>query len=244
MSETSPAGSKKAMSAIMAATIAFSLLSLYFNKRQVEIIRDRQNEIVRARVKKVLEERARQRKPLAESNPLNDAAAGFRLQILGKPEFKAQVINSLRLILQYDKTMFGEIKRYIYVIERADKTDFAVLDGAPTIMLTDNTAFKSVTWCAGEIARQLFHAERYFYREALKRRLAATPVSGGQPPALTAAQSVMLSDLKDAQTFENMEKDADVFQMRLLRAIGAPRYELDLIQQRKPFDYSLVNDGK
>ena len=231
------------MSAMTVVTIVCGCLSFYFSKRQVEFIRARERAAVRESVRKAIEEHRRLSRPAAEPNPYDDAAAGFRLKIDGKQEFRNQVTSALQLLLQYDKDVFLQVRQYIYVIKRAEKTDFGIIDGAPAIMLTDATAFRSPTWCAGAIGRQLFHAKRYFERESLRRYLAQAPVQGRAPDPRLAA-SPLLQDLKDARTFENMERTADIFQMELMRKVGAPRAELDLIQRRKPFDYSLVNDGK
>jgi hypothetical protein len=172
-----------------------------------------------------------------------DFVSGFKLKIIGKPDFEDQVMKALGLIWNGDNAAFRQIKKYVYVIRRAEKTDFAIENDAPTILLTDNTAFRSATWCAGAIGRQFFHTRRYVERERLKHEL-AVPSTPGKAYLDSIASNPILSDYHDAQSIERMEREADDFQLKLMRAVGAPSAELLLIEDRQPFDYSLVNDGK
>ena len=236
--------SKVLLAVCLVVTIGCSLVSMYYNNKTQEAEKAK----FQAASKRLIDDQIREKaanlaKATAVTSAAPDPAAGFRLQVLGKGEFSAQTMKAMQLIWQYDKPVFTELKQYVYVIREGDKTTFMMENNAPTIVLTSTTAYRSTTWCAGALARQFFHAKRYYEREKIKHQLSAPPEPGQQSMEKLSANP-LLFDLKDAASMEKMEKEADAFQVELLRRIGAPRVEIALIENRTPFDYSLVSDGQ
>jgi hypothetical protein len=182
--------------------------------------------------------------PLAAQSNYDQSFKSASFQIKGdrKGLFKNQVLLALQMIWENDRPMFNEIKRYVYVIRLGDKTSFEVEEGVPTIVITNKTAFRSVTWCAGAIAHQLFLARNYF---ALKQR----DLAAGKAAILGRAQlpeqeiipiEVNYSDMK---SYENFEKQADAYHILILRRLKAPANEISAIINRPPYDYSYTHDG-
>ncbi|MFA5162410.1 MAG: hypothetical protein WC421_09200 [Elusimicrobiales bacterium] len=227
---------------VAALLILFILAMNYWNRTLIRRMGDRQRAAARA-----ARDRVFQRKyGLDRGAPglvKEDLASGIKFKLFGKPQFQDQVMKSLVLISHYDNSLFQQLRQYVFAIRGADRTDFAIENGVPTILLTDNTAFRSPAWCAGAIARQFFHAQRHFEREKLRHEL-ATPSVPGQKYLDGIAANPILNDFRDAKSIERMEREADAFQLLVMRAVGASTGELLLIQDRKPSDYSLVNDGK
>ncbi len=158
-------------------------------------------------------------------------------------KFKPQVERALQLIWEADRAVFDDIKRNIYVIRMGDVTDFKIESGVPTIVLTGRTAFRSTTWCAGAIAHQLFVARNHF---ALKREEKLKSLPPGLAPASSDSATEMAAipvDYSDMDSIEAFEKQADAFQLNIMRLINAPSNEQNAIRNRPAYDYSFTHDG-
>lgn len=173
----------------------------------------------------------------------DQAVTSFRLRIFGSPQFEEKVKEAVYLIWKHDPEAFRFIKKYVYLIRRSDKTDFSVENGVPTVSLTDKTALKSPTWCAGAIAHQAFLA--YFHYEKKRRsQTMRPPPLPGEPSNLEVAHNPMEIEYTDFESLYAMERRADSFQIRVMKRIGAPRSETRPIKNRKKDDFSLIHDGK
>lgn len=168
--------------------------------------------------------------------------ATFGLRITGTSTFEEKIKEGLKLIFVYDRKMFDELKKYIYVIREGEKTDFVVEEGVPKILLTRKTASLSSTWCAGAIAHQLFLAKNYYERKLAQKPPEIPPL--GQQANLEVEANPSLVRVTDPMEVENLEKKADDYQIVLMIKAGAPTYEIKLIKNRKPGDYSLTHDGR
>lgn len=167
----------------------------------------------------------------------------FQLRVAGSPEFEKSVKAAAFLIWKNDIESFKFIKNYVYVIRRADKTDFSVETGVPTAFITDNTALYSPTWCAGAIAHQAFHSYLYYRRKHFYSTKAAPPAPG-KAPAFRPPPYMTVADDSDFSSALRLERDADRFQIRVMKKTGAPRAEIKLIEKREDADLSLTHDGR
>lgn len=173
----------------------------------------------------------------------DQAVTSFRLRISGSPQFEEKVKEAVYLIWKHDPEAFRFIKKYVYLIRRSNKTDFSVENGVPTVLLTDKTALKSPTWCAGAIAHQAFLA--YFHYEKKRRsQTVRPPPLPGELSNLEVAHNPMAIEYTDFKSLYAMERRADSFQIKVMKRIGAPRSETRLIKNRKKDDFSLIHDGK
>jgi hypothetical protein len=166
----------------------------------------------------------------------------FILRIVGSASFEKNVREGLKLIFVYDREMFDDLKEHIYVIREDVKTDFVVEEGAPKILLTRKTATLSPTWCAGAIAHQLFLAKNY-YEQKRRERAWELPPPGQEPELKVEANPNIVKMIRPLEV-ENLERKADDYQVVLMIKAGAPTYEIKLIKNRKPGDYSLTHDGR
>jgi hypothetical protein len=164
------------------------------------------------------------------------------LDIQGSPEFKTQVTHALKLIWMSDRDTFLSIKKNLSVIRNEDKTGF-YFDGAgrPVAAISNDHAFRSLTWCAGVIAHQASHASDKMASRRKPRR-SAPPLPGERAAERPAASPLQL-DYKGMDAILEAEDRAFTFQLEVLRAVGAPKAEVNLVLKRAPRDFSAGHDG-
>ena len=162
------------------------------------------------------------------------------LDIQGSPGFKRQVTNALKLIWSSDRDTFLFIRRNLYVIRSENKTGFYFENGVPVAALSDAQAFKSVTWCAGIIAHQAWHAA---YEMSRRKRTAGKVPPPGQTSDLQVEANPMVFDYKGLDSVLAVEDKAFSFQLDVLRKAGAPRAETDPVFRRAPREFFLAHDG-
>lgn len=168
-----------------------------------------------------------------------DPKAG--LEMLGPENFKAQVTHALKLIWTADRESFLFIRRNLDVIRNENRTGFYLENGRYIASLSDSHAFRSVTWCAGIIAHQAWHAA---YEKARNRRKGKfTPPPPGEKAELRVEANPMKIDYKGVDAILYVEGKAFDFQYKVLRGIGAPSREKNLIFRRAPRDFHLAHDG-
>jgi len=223
--------------ALMAFILAANIISIVLNKRVIE----RQRVRVKPNYAKILANR-KPPKPVLEAQQKQDSSVtGFRLEIRGKAEFKEQILKALQLIWQYDPATFRHIKTYIYVIRQASATGFAVENGIPSALISNKTAFKSLTWCAGAVSRQSFEAARLYENQKQKMTSAYPPPPGSENQV--SASGPLESGYEPPEVTAKNEKAADGFQLSVLRAVGAPRSEIRLVERGQAGDGSEADDG-
>ena len=168
-----------------------------------------------------------------------DPRVGIDLQ--GSQPFKDQVTSALKLIWAADRDTFLFIKRSLSIIRSENKTGFYMENGKTVAGLSDEQAFRSVTWCAGVIAHQAWHAD---YALARARSLAAKPPPlPGESQDLKVDANPMRLDYTGLDTMLDNENKAFALQLDVLRRIGAPKNELRVLLRRKPRDLTPAHDG-
>lgn len=162
------------------------------------------------------------------------------LDIQGSPEFQSQVTHALKLVWLADRDTFLFIKNNLPVIRNEDKTAFYLENGRPVASLSRDHAFRSLTWCAGIIAHQAWHA--WYVAGARKKTKTAPPLPGVKDESVPDANPARV-DYKDIDAILYTEGKAFDFQLAVLRKIGAPRKETDLLLRRAPRDFTPGHDG-
>jgi|GEM_PF-6083522 len=169
------------------------------------------------------------------------ASQTFILRVVGGKDLERRLWKALELIWAADRPLFNEFKQFIFVVRLGDRTAFQMENGIPTISVTRAAASRSATWCSGEIIHQYFHARQYY----LAQKSTAQELSAlGQPQQLRMPEGTYIPvDPADAASVENLEKQADAFQIDLLKKINAPQSEIDAVANRPARDYSITHDG-
>jgi len=167
-----------------------------------------------------------------------DPKAGIDIQ--GSPEFESQVTHALKLVWMADRETFLFIKKNLYVIRNDNKTDFYMENGKPVASISSDHAFRSLTWCAGVIAHQAWHA---WYTMYTKKKAKVVPPLPGEKDERVVDINPARLDYKRLEDILYMEDKASEFQLQVLKKIGAPRKETDPVFRRAPRDYTLAHDG-
>ena len=166
------------------------------------------------------------------------------LKMSGSRGFKRQITEALRLIWLYDKSSFKFVRKYIYEIKSSNSTEFLIENGIPIIVISDKNAYKSVTWCAGIIAHHTFHAYARVVKNRGKKSKIIPPVPGTKSGKVNLdGINPLAVDFTGLETILAIEDKASLFQMKLLKKIGAPKTEINLIKNRNPKDFSISHDG-
>lgn len=167
-----------------------------------------------------------------------DPRAGIDIQ--GPPEFKSQVTHALKLVWMSDRETFLFLKKNLYVIRNENKTDFYMENGRPVAAISSDHAFRSLTWCAGIIAHQAWHA---WYAMAGGRKARPAPPPPGEKDERVLEINPAKLDYKGLDAILYMEDKASAFQLEVLRKVGAPRKETDPVFRRAPRDFTTAHDG-
>jgi hypothetical protein len=164
------------------------------------------------------------------------------LDIQGSDEFKSQVTHALKLIWMSDRDTFLFIKKNLSVIRNEDKTGFYFdASGRPVAALSNDHAFRSLTWCAGVIAHQARHG---WYKMSFRKKPSrVAPPPPGETRKDDRAVNPMLLDYKGLDAILYTEDKAFGFQLDVLRKVGAPKAEINLVVRRAPRDFSAAHDG-
>ena len=163
------------------------------------------------------------------------------LDIQGDENFKSRVTHSLKLIWLSDREDFLFVKKYLSIIRNEDKTEFYLDNGRPVAALSSEQAGRSLTWCAGLIAHQAFHASIKF--NSPKKGKMVKPPLPGQKDERKFSVNPAPFEYTSLENVLDVEARACSFQMGILRKIGAPKSEINLLRKRDPRDFSVSHDG-
>lgn len=129
------------------------------------------------------------------------------INIVGTPKFQDQVIAALVLLKTRSPEAYLIVSNYIGAIATARRSGMAAHRSPPTFDLSEQTAFFSLTWCAGAIAHDSFHSK--LYHDYLRSH----PDSKSVPD--------------DVWTGEAAELKCLAHQMQVAREVDAPMIEID-----------------
>ena len=168
-----------------------------------------------------------------------DPKAGLEIQ--GPPEFKSQVTHALKLIWMADRDTFLFIRRNLSVVRNDTQTGFYMENGRPVAALSKDHAFRSLTWCAGVIAHQAWHAAYTLNKSKKKAR--TVPPPPGDAGSLQVEANPMRFDYKGMEAILYVEDRSFAFQLQVLKKVGAPARETGPVFRRSPRDFHLAHDG-
>lgn len=167
-----------------------------------------------------------------------DPKAGIDIQ--GSPEFKSQVTHSLKLVWLADRETFLFLKKNLYVIRNETQTGFYMEEGRPVAALSAEHAFRSLTWCAGILAHQGWHA---WYTLARKKKNRAAPPLPGEKDERVLDVNPARFDYKGLDAILYTEEKASAFQLDVLNKVGAPAGETRRVSKRGKRDFRHAHDG-
>jgi len=168
----------------------------------------------------------------------NDPDSGLDIQ--GSFEFQNQVTQALKLIWLSDRDTFLFIKKNLYIIRNDNKTGFYRENGVPAASISSDQAFRSLTWCAGVIAHQAWHAS---VSRGVRKTAGRVPPPPGEQAEDNREINPMKFDYKDLNAILASEDMAFAFQLQVLRGTKAPKKEINLVLRREPRDFSAGHDG-
>jgi hypothetical protein len=145
------------------------------------------------------------------------------LQIKGNARFTDQVVSALTLLRDKSPEAYGIVTNHVGAIKQAKRSGMRLDLPTPTFELANPTAFYSLTWCAGSIAHDSFHAK--LYHDRLKAQHGAVPVGN------------FSSQVEE-------EKQCLRHQLGVLREIGAPLFEIGHCAEQDGTHADVNKDGK
>lgn len=89
------------------------------------------------------------------------------IKIIGNNEFITQTEDALALLQNLMPNSFEKVQQYVGMIEQGEHSGMWAYEDPPKYVVSDTTAFFSVTWYAGTIAHDATHSE--LYHEYLNR---------------------------------------------------------------------------
>ncbi|HCC47486.1 MAG TPA: hypothetical protein DEQ38_05130 [Elusimicrobia bacterium] len=169
-----------------------------------------------------------------------DPKAGLDIQ--GSRSFNSQVTSALKLIWMSDRETFLYIRKNLSIVRNETQTGFYLENGRPVAALSSAHAFRSLTWCAGVIAHQAWHAS-YTANKKKRRSKKYTPPPPGESSELQVEANPARLDYAGMDAILYIEDKAAAFQLEVLRKVGAPASETGPLFRRAPRDFHLSHDG-
>jgi len=182
---------------------------------------------------------------LQEDSKPQTMAKGYSaaLEIKGDGYFKENVKQALKLIWLSDKDSFYFIKKYVFEIRQESRTGFYFDEGIPVVSVSARNADSSLTWIAGIIAHNAWHAYKETLAKANKKKKKEIPLPGEKSPSYQVDQ-IALYEGKTFEEFLSAEKQACEYQEQILIKIGAPSKEIYKVRNRKEKDFYIGHDGE
>lgn len=165
------------------------------------------------------------------------------LQIKGDDYFKENTKQALKLIWLSDREAFYFIKKYVFEIRQESKTGFYFDEGVPVVAISQVNAEKSLTWLAGIIAHNAWHAYREVSARSAKRKKKEVPLPGENKKDYSVAPQIFYEG-KSFDEFLEAEKEACAYQQEILIKIGSPKSEISRVKNREEKDFYVGHDGE
>ncbi|MEW5951119.1 MAG: hypothetical protein GX447_06380 [Elusimicrobia bacterium] len=166
----------------------------------------------------------------------------FSLQIKGEDDFKENVKQALKLIWTEDKESFYFIRKYVFEIRQERKTGFYFDEGSPIVAVSQEHASRSLTWLAGVIAHNAWHAYREVSAKSAKKVKRTVPEPGEKKSY--ELKPIVFYEGKTFESFLQAEKEACAYQAEILKKIGASGREINEVLNRGEKDFTMGHDGE
>ena len=144
------------------------------------------------------------------------------ITIEGNNKYKTEVKKCLRLLSLKARFEYELVEEYIGVIHQSNKSGMKAWENPPRYLMSDTTAFYSVTWCASTIAHDAYHS--YLYQKYMPNNGERTPYEkwGG---------------------FE-AERAAIKYQEKVMKKIGSSNHEINYLKTLDGTHGDSNKDGK
>lgn len=170
-----------------------------------------------------------------------DPKAGLDIQ--GSKEFTSQVTHALKLVWMSDRETFLFIRNNLGVIRNETQTGFYLENGRTVAAISKDHAFRSLTWCAGIIAHQAWHAAYTLNKKRRQANKTTAPPPPGEKSEKSVEANPMRFDYSGMAAILYVEDKASAFQLDVLKKTGAPAKETGPLFRRAPRDFHLSHDG-
>ena len=148
------------------------------------------------------------------------------VKIVGGSDFQLQVSKSLLLLKLVDFETFVSVTNAVGIVQEDSKTSAAATNRPPMVRMTSNTAFHSLTWCAGALVHEAHHI-------ALAKRRGETnqfnPVFG---------------NVRGYKDYQRDELECFALELQILKKMNAPRSEIDFVRSQDGTHFDPNRDGK
>lgn len=179
---------------------------------------------------------------ISKDSQRQEGPLSFSLQIKGDDYFKENVKQALKVIWITDKQDFYFIRKYVFEIRQERRTGFYFDEGIPVVAVSQNQESKGLTWLAGIIAHNAWHAYKEVSAKAAKKNKARVPELGEK--GNYKLKPMIFYDGKTFEGFLEAEKEACRFQYEILKKIGAGKKEINKVLNRDNKDFSVGHDGQ
>lgn len=144
------------------------------------------------------------------------------ITVEGDSKYKTQVKKCLKLLSIKAKPEYKLIREHIGIIFQSNKSGMEAWENPPRYLMSDKTAFYSVTWCASTIAHDAYHS--YLYQKHM-------PSNGGKP-------------LYEKWGGFKAEREAIKYQEKVMEKIGSSKHEINYMKTLDGTHGDTNKDGK
>ncbi len=171
-----------------------------------------------------------------------EGSFSFSLQIKGDDNFKENAKQALKIIWMADKEDFYFIRKYVFEIRQERRTGFYFDEAVPVVAVSQDHASRSLTWLAGIIAHNAWHAYKEVSAKAAKKNEIIVPEPGEKKDY--KLKPIVFYEGKTFEGFLEAEKEACRFQAEILKKIGGSKKEIYEVLNRDEKDFSAGHDGE
>jgi len=158
----------------------------------------------------------------AEIDNINSQFSRNRIAIEGDQKYKAHLSKCLNLIKNRSKEDYDFVVKHIGIIKQNPRSGMQAWKSPPIFLLSNKSAFHSLTWCASAIAHDAYHS--YLYQEN-------KPAGGGHPPYETWGGF-------------SAERKCNKYQISVMRKIGGSESDITYLINQDGTHGDTNKDGK
>lgn len=143
------------------------------------------------------------------------------MELMGNARFILQVQSSLHLLMEKAPDEYAMVKKYIKIIKLGEKSGMWAHVNPPIYVMSEKSAYASITWCASIIAHDSYHSKLYHEYES-------------EHPGYVPAE---------VWTGVEAERRCNEHQLKVLEKIGAPGSEIEYLKSLDGTHFDVDKDG-
>jgi hypothetical protein len=159
-----------------------------------------------------------------ENTSTNPVAPSVKIE--GNGDFQLQVTKALLLIKLCDFEMFARVTNAVGIVREDSETSAAATNRPPMVRMTSNTAFHSLTWCAGGLVHEAHHIS------LAKRRGDTNQINP------------VFGNVRGYKDYQREELECFALELEILKKMNAPRDEIDFVRSQDGTHFDPNRDGK